>query len=463
MQNLSPGFKNQGFRVLVTFVLISVLLTACLGDNDADENQNQAPQATQSVLTGTQTPSASGRATATSAVGANPSGSASTPAAGGSPPSGNAVLATVTPVPGASGQTTATQTGQGRVPVTGQSQAMALQNEYVRLYQQANPGVVNIRVEVSNGAQSGVGTGSGWIYDTQGHIVTNNHVVADGANLIVTFFDSFQEIAEVVGLDPYSDLAVIKVKQLPQNVHPMKTATKDETRVGDLVVAIGSPFGLGSTMTTGIISALGRDIPSLASNYSIPQVIQTDASINPGNSGGPLINLNGEVIGVNSQIATGGSNQSSGVGFAVPASIVNQVVPGLISQGQYTWPYLGVSGTTVDLAIQQANRLEAQQGAYIDDVVRGGPADQAKLRGSNGTANVMGVQMPKGGDVVIAMDGQPTISYDQLLGQIAMHKPGDTVTLTILRDGKKMDVAVKLGSRPAGNTNNLSGGSGPIR
>ena len=331
---------------------------------------------------------------------------------------------------------------------------MAAQDTLINLYAQANPGVVNIRVTINNGYQSGQATGSGWIYDqANGFIVTNNHVVASANSVIVTFFNGFEAQANVVGTDPYSDLAVIQVKNLPQNVHALHMGNSDQIQVGEWVAAIGSPFGLGATMTTGIISALGRDIPALVTNYNIPQAIQTDAAINPGNSGGPLLDMSGDVIGINSQIATGGSNQSSGVGFAIPVNIVKLVVPSLAQNGSYAWPYLGVSGASVDLFVQQANHLPTQNGAYIDQVTQGSPADKAGLQGSTGQDTVNGYIVPTGGDVIIGFNSQTINTYDELLAVIAQQKPGDQVTLTVQRNGQTMQIPVTLGTRPSNAQN----------
>lgn len=341
----------------------------------------------------------------------------------------------------------------------GESWAQALQTEFSNLYQKVNPGVVNIAVGPTRTQEGSVG--SGWLFDTRGHIVTNNHVVANASEVIVTFYDDFQAIGRVIGSDPYSDLAVIQVDSLPPDVHPLELGMVDQVQVGDLVAAIGSPFGLGSTLTIGVVSALGRDIPALVSNYSIPQAIQTDAAVNPGNSGGPLLNLQGQVIGVNSQIASGGARQSAGVGFAIPINVVKLVVPALIENGEYTWPYLGVSGTSISLFLQQANQLETQKGAYIVQVISGGPADRAGLRGAGQSAVVMGVQVPVGGDVVTAFNGVPVASYDELLALIAQNQPGETISLTVLRSGQEGQIQVTLGARPRGEAADFGSPFGP--
>lgn len=317
------------------------------------------------------------------------------------------------------------------------------------LYRQVNPGVVSLAVSVERGGRTGEVSGSGFILDDRGHVVTNNHVVAGGEIVIVIFSDGTQSRAEIIGTDVDSDLAVVRVEELPENMHALSLGDSDLVEPGQWVVAIGNPFALSSTMTTGIVSAVGRIIPSEAVGFSIPQSIQTDAAINPGNSGGPLLNLAGEVIGVNAQIATGGQVMANaGVGFAIPANIVRRVVPVLIEQGAYTWPWLGVSGGAVDLFTQEANDLENQAGAYIHQVVEGGPADQAGLQGTEEFDDVNGIEVPVGGDVVIEANGERIDDFSDLLVQVAFASPGDAMDLTIIRDGQQRTVTVELGARP---------------
>jgi 2-alkenal reductase len=315
-------------------------------------------------------------------------------------------------------------------------------------YSQLNPGVVNIQVFVNRGTEHGAGAGSGFVLDQDGYIVTNNHVV-DGATLvIVVFFNGLEAHAEIVGTDDDSDLAVLQVDALPEGVHPLPLADSDQVQVGDWAIAIGNPFGLGSSMTLGIVSAVGRSIRSGVAQFSIPQAIQTDAAINPGNSGGPLLNLDGNVIGVNAQILTAGTNANSGVGFAIASNVVRHIVPTLIATGTYQWPWLGVEGTDLNLPIMEANDLDTQQGAYIVGVVEGGPAERAGLRGSTGTATVAGIEVPTGGDVVVEADGQPVASFNDLLIEVAYKTPGDEINLTVLRDGQREQVVVTLEARP---------------
>ena len=320
----------------------------------------------------------------------------------------------------------------------------------VDLYARVNPSVVNITIYASRDGQViALGQGSGFVYDSAGHIVTNAHVVHGADQIEVTFYDGLTRKAEVVGEDLHSDLAVVKV-ELPEGVQPLRLGDMSELAVGQTVVAIGNPFGLSGTLTRGIISALGRTIPALTI-FSIPQAIQTDAAINPGNSGGPLLNLNGEVIGVNAQIETNGtSNSNIGVGFAIPVSIIQRVAPALVKDGEYVWAWLGVRGGDLSPTLVQAMSLPVEQGAYLVEVIAGGPSSKAGLRGASDTAIVEGRSVDTGGDVVTAIDGQPIKTFDDMLIYVALNtSPGQPVVLTILRDGEYQDVTVTLEPRPA--------------
>jgi len=320
----------------------------------------------------------------------------------------------------------------------------------VALYARANPAVVNITEYADQAGQvTPLGQGSGFVYDNLGHIVTNAHVIHGSDQIEVTFWDGTIELARLVGEDLHSDLAVVKVDKLPQGVIPLPLGNMESLAVGQTVVAIGNPFGLEGTLTKGVISALGRSIPALTS-FSIPQAIQTDAAINPGNSGGPLLNLQGEVIGVNAQIETGGTSRTnSGVGFAIPVSILKIVIPDLIEKGKHEWAWLGVRGGSLSPLVREAMKLKVDKGAYIAEVVAGGPSDKAGLRGSTGTVTVRGREVEIGGDVVIAINGEPVRSFDDLLIYISLKsKPGDTVTLTVIRENKEITVNVKLEARP---------------
>lgn len=298
--------------------------------------------------------------------------------------------------------------------------------------------------------------GSGFIWDTKGNIVTNNHVVDGSTKIDVTFSDGTTVPATIVGQDPYSDLAVIKVNVDASKLSPVTMADSTQLKVGEIAIAIGNPYGFEGSMTVGTVSGLGRDLPTSTTDqtsgasYSIPDVIQTDAAINPGNSGGVLVNDQGQVIGVTSALESN-SGSNSGIGFAIPAEIVSKVVPSLISSGSYQHPYLGISGTDINPDIAQAMNLPADtRGAIVEQVTAGGPADKAGLKGSNTTVTINGVQGLVGGDVITAIDGQTIRSMSDVIAYLSIHtQVGQTVTLTILRDGKTQTVQVTLGNRPS--------------
>jgi len=338
-------------------------------------------------------------------------------------------------------------------PTSSTSELTLVTNEdqvLVDMYSRLNPSVVNITVYLNqNGGLATYAQASGFVYDDQGHIVTNAHVVHGVDAVQVTFSDGLIRDATIVAEDLFSDLAVIQV-ELPAGVTPIPLGTMDELAVGQTVVAIGNPFGLEGTLTRGVISALGRTIPTMTA-YKIPEAIQTDAAINPGNSGGPLLNQKGEVIGVNAQIETTGTSESNlGVGFAIPVSILNRVVPALIDTGHYEWSWLGVVGYTVYPALVKAMNLPVEQGAYVTTVTDGGPAQAASLQGTTEEVTQDGFTVEVGGDVITAIDGQPVKTFDDMLVYLSLQmSPGQEVTLTILRDGKYQDVKLQLGTRPS--------------
>lgn len=325
------------------------------------------------------------------------------------------------------------------------------QSLLVELYKRVNPAVVNITVFFDqDGVAVPSGQGSGFVIDLDGNIVTNAHVVHGSDQLDVSFSNGVIRPAILVGEDLNSDLAVIRVDELPQGIEPLKLGNMDDIQVGETVLAIGNPFGLDGTLTRGIVSAVGRTIPALTP-FSIPQAIQTDAPINPGNSGGPLLNLNGEVIGVNAQIETDGlSRSNSGVGFAIPVSIVSRVIPILIENGSIDWPWLGVRGTSLTPTISEAMKLSIEQGAYITEILPNGPALKAGLKGITRTETFNGRNVPVGGDVIVAIDGNPINSFDDLLLYIALEaEPGDEVILTVVRNGDSIEIPLKLEARPS--------------
>lgn len=322
------------------------------------------------------------------------------------------------------------------------------------LYERVTPGIVAIQVL---GAEGG-SLGSGFVFDKQGHIVTNFHVVEGAEQLEVDFPSGLKVRGEVIGKDLDSDLAVIQVKTDENALFPMEMGDSDQVKVGQTVVAIGNPFGLSSTMTTGIISARGRTLDSLhqtpdGTTYTAGGILQTDAAINPGNSGGPLLDLQGRVIGINRAIRTetisqDGTPSNSGIGFAVPGNIVKRVVPVLIEKGAYDYPYLGVSShPELSLIEQEALGLNQATGAYVVEVVKGGPADQAGLQGGKSDSSIPG--LPSGGDLIIAVDGRPVKVFAEMLSYLMENKsPGETITLTIIRDNQQKEVIITLGKRP---------------
>jgi 2-alkenal reductase len=259
----------------------------------------------------------------------------------------------------------------------------------------------------------------------------------------------------VIGTDDDSDLAVLLVdleagSLSPDTLTPLPLADSDAVLPGQEVIAIGNPFGRQSSMTYGIVSAVGRTIGSLTP-FSIPQAIQTDAAINPGNSGGPLLTLNGEVIGVNAQIESA-VRANAGVGFAIPSNIVSRVVPVLIAEGRFEWPRLGVTGGDVTPRLAEANDLPLNtRGAYISSVVEGGPADDAGLRGTSEQVELNNLPLPSGGDIIVAVDEDPVRDMDGLILRVSQRNPGDTVTLTILRDGESIQIEATLDARPDGS------------
>lgn len=325
-----------------------------------------------------------------------------------------------------------------------------LESTIEAIYNHVNPSVVNIDVVLLGGSA----LGSGFVWDTQGHIVTNNHVVDGATSISVSFSDGTIVDASIVGTDPDSDLAVIKVDPSGVKLQPVSMADSTQVKVGQLAIAIGNPFGLQGTLTVGFVSAVSRTQPSnfnaIGPSYSIPAIIQTDASINPGNSGGVLLDDTGKVIGITQSISST-SGSSAGVGFAIPSQIIQKVVPSLIKTGRYEHPYLGVSLASLVPDLSKAMNLPAsQRGALIKTVTAGGPADRAGLRASTTRATIGGVSTTIGGDIVIAVAGQSVKSSDDLIAILALSgSVGQTVTFTLLRDGQQVQVPVTLGARPA--------------
>lgn len=296
--------------------------------------------------------------------------------------------------------------------------------------------------------------GSGFVYDTNGHIITNYHVVNGGGRLDVTFLDGTVYRASLIGSDPYTDLAVLYVEDVPQEkLNPLPLGDSSAVRVGEQVAAIGNPFGLSGSMSSGIISGVGRLIPAQeAGDFSIPDVIQTDAPINPGNSGGPLLNMRGEVIGINSAIFSR-TGEFAGVGFAIPSNTIAKVVPSLITTGSFQHPWLGVAGRDMTPGIAERLGLEEPRGFLVMEVVPGSPAEQAGIRAGTQDATVDGILVRLGGDVIIGIDNQTVRKIDDILVYLQREKSvGDELLLTILRDGQEMQITTTLGARPSQQT-----------
>ena len=294
------------------------------------------------------------------------------------------------------------------------------------------------------------GEGSGFVWDTEGHILTNYHVIEDADTVIVVFSDGLEVVATVVGGDPDSDLAILRVEVIDRVLVPLPQGDTANLRVGQMALAIGNPFGHDFTLTSGIVSALGRTIRSGNSLFSIPQVIQTDAPINPGNSGGPLLDRKGQVIGINTQIISQGGG-SSGIGFAVPINIAKRVAPALIENGKYEYSWLGISGsTTTNEIIERMELPEGTRGVQVIIVADDSPASDAGLEGSDRDVTVDGLDLRLGGDVIVGINGETIRTMDDLVAYlVANTSPGDVVMMDILREGGVSDVLeVTLQPRP---------------
>jgi S1-C subfamily serine protease len=329
--------------------------------------------------------------------------------------------------------------------------ATSTTNSVNSVYRATRDAVVEITVTGAaeptpfGGEEQQRGQGSGFVIDEEGHVVTNQHVVDDAQSLNVTMRDGSRYTATVVGSDPSTDLAVIKVNAPASKLTPLELGDSSAVRVGDAVIAIGSPFGLDGTVTTGIVSALSREVEA-PNNFAIDDTIQTDAAINHGNSGGPLLNTRGEVIGVNAQIRSE-SGGNDGVGFAIPSNTVKEIASRLISGGKVEHAYLGVGSQTIDSAA--ADALDIPRGAMVTRVNSGTAAAKAGLKPATGSRTVQGETYETGGDVITEVDGQAVEGADALRRVIDSHRPGDTVKLTVVRDGDSRTVEVKLGKRPS--------------
>ncbi len=329
-------------------------------------------------------------------------------------------------------------------PLSSARQDGELQDTLIDIYKRTNPSVVHIFALVQNAA---LGSGTGFIIDNEGHILTNNHVIQSAETLEIKFPNGFRTNAVVVGTDQDADVAIIKVDELPEDAQPLPLGNSSDLSVGEFVVAIGNPFGQDSSMSLGIVSALGRGLPSDrllpgGGSYQLPDAIQIDAPINPGNSGGPLLNLNGEVVGINARIFSE-TGANSGVGFSIPIDIVERMIPSLIEDGSYIYPFVGVSvQSDFGLAAAEQFGLDRTTGAYVTSVVPGGPAEQAGFRSFS-------AEDPTSGDLIIAINGEDVKTFEDMISYLYLNtSPGDSITVTVLRDGEPLDLSLTLAERP---------------
>jgi S1-C subfamily serine protease len=328
------------------------------------------------------------------------------------------------------------------------------------IYQQDSPGVAFIQAQSAPrppsplnpfGGGGGAATGSGFVIDHAGHILTNAHVVDGAQKIEVTLgnTDNSQPVsAQVVGQDPSTDVALLKVDAPSDQLHPLALGDSSQLQVGDPVVAIGNPFGLDRTVTTGIVSALQREIRA-PNGFTINNVIQTDAAINPGNSGGPLLGADGRVIGINSQIESAGGGGNVGIGFAVPINTAREVVQQLLANGHVEHAFLGISGTDVTPQLADVLNLPVKQGALVQSVVSGAPADKAGVKGGHATTSIGGQRVRTGGDVIMAIDGKAVTGMDDVISVVNQKQPGDEVELSLADGSQQRTVTVTLGNRPA--------------
>jgi len=319
----------------------------------------------------------------------------------------------------------------------------------IEIFEKAEPGVVRVNIQ-RNQTENEVGVvGSGFVFDKRGHIITNAHVIKDSTKTVVTFLDGRSYNAEIIGVDEYTDIGVIKVNADLKLLHPLSLGDSSNLQIGEPITAIGNPFGLSGSMTSGIVSQMGRllSIPG-AAGYSIPDVIQTDAAINPGNSGGPLLNMRGEIIGINTAIQSS-TGEFTGVGFAIPSQTVAKIVPTLISEGEYKHPWIGISGKDIDPDMANIMGLKDALGFLIISVVEDSPASDAGLIGSDKTIEVEGRNYSIGGDVIVSVDGIDVRKIDDILIHLQRVKTvGDEMDLEILRDGRTTNVTIVLQERP---------------
>jgi len=315
------------------------------------------------------------------------------------------------------------------------------------IFERSEFGVVSIAVTKTSDLGNSQNVGSGFVFDKEGHIITNNHVVKNTKKITVTFIDGTSYRAEIVGTDPYADIAVIKLDVDSEKLYPLPIGDSSKLKVGEQISAIGNPFGLSGSMTSGIVSQLGRLLPS-DSGFPIPGAIQTDAAINPGNSGGPLLNMKGEVVGINTAIYSTDGN-FSGVGFSIPSNIILKIVPTLIKEGEFHHPWVGISSANITPDLAELMNLENAKGVLIMTVIKDSPAAKSGLRGSSQIATTNDIEYTMGGDVILSVDGNEVRKIDDLLIHLQREKNvGDTLNLGILRDGKMIDIILTLEQRP---------------
>ena len=320
----------------------------------------------------------------------------------------------------------------------------------IEIFEKSEPGVVKVTVNRTDQVNGTNGVGSGFVFDKKGHIITNSHVVKDAKKVVVTFLDGRSYNAEVIGFDKFTDIGVIKVNADLSLLKPLAIGDSSNLKVGEPIAAIGNPFGLSGSMTSGIVSQLGRLLP-LGAGYSIPDVIQTDAAINPGNSGGPLLNMRGEIVGINTAIQSA-TGEFTGVGFAVPSQTIAKIVPTLIENGEYHHPWIGISGRDIDPDLAKVLDLNDAVGFLVITVVENSPASKAGMHGSNETVEIDGVKYPLGGDIILSVDGKQVRKIDDILVHLQRAKSiGDEMNLEILRDGRTTNITITLEERPNGN------------
>lgn len=319
----------------------------------------------------------------------------------------------------------------------------------IEIFKNSEAGVVRVNIQRAEESISPSGVGSGFVFDKKGHIITNAHVVEDAIKVVVTFLDGRSYNAEIVGVDTFTDIAVIKVNADLSLLSPIFLGDSSNLQVGEAIAAIGNPFGLSGSMTSGIVSQLDRLLP-LDAGYSIPDVIQTDAAINPGNSGGPLLNMRGEIVGINTAIQST-TGEFTGVGFAIPSQTVAKIVPILIKNGEYKHPWIGISGRDIGPDLAKVLNLNDAVGFLVITVIPDSPASRAGLQGSENTVERDGVQYTVGGDIILSVDGLEVREISDILIHLQRAKSvGDEMVLEIIRDGRTTNFTIILGERPNG-------------